>query len=114
MDLGTTGIIVGIVAAAVYVIETACKYGSALYKKISQTASRSIFYSLSKKSSGRPPERSKKILTTPSRLRSQQGTSFATPSVIKGSYGRSTKVRPGYDIDLLFCHHGSSGLLKKP
>jgi len=97
MDLGTTGIVVGIIAAVVYVVETACKYGAALLKKYPE----------------RPPEESNTILEERSRPRSQEGTSFAAPNFIKGSYSRATKVRPGYDIDILFSHHGSSSLLKK-
>jgi hypothetical protein len=97
MDLGTTGIIVGIIAAVVYLLETACKYGSLFLKNRSE----------------RPPANSKKILTKRSRPLSPRGTSFAAPSFIKGSYSHSTRVQPGYDIDILTCHHGSSGLLKK-
>src|SRR6266478_2304681 len=34
MDLGTSAIILGMIAAAVYVLETTCKYGPAILKKI--------------------------------------------------------------------------------
>jgi hypothetical protein len=34
MDLGTSAIILGMIAAAVYVLETTSKYGPAILKKI--------------------------------------------------------------------------------
>jgi len=42
MDLGTTAAVVGIIAAGVYVAETAHKYVSAFLKKIDRTRDRKI------------------------------------------------------------------------
>jgi hypothetical protein len=89
MGLVTTAAIASIVAAVVYVAETAGKYVSALLKNHQE----------------RPLRLLKKIFTRRSRPRSQ--------SPLHGSYAKAIKIRPRYDVDFVAYHHGASSLLKK-
>ena len=95
MDLAKTATIIGIVAAVLYVFETLCKYGVALFKKVPR-ATTSAF---------------KKIFIKRSRPISTRGTSFAARFVLD-SFAKTTKTRPTYDVDIVAAH--GSTLLKNP
>src|ERR1700755_2444053 len=96
MDLGTTAAVVGIVAAVVYVAETAHKYISAIFQKKSSLARGRESDTLSKKGSGTTA--SKKIDWMRSRLDLENG------KFIKGSYAHSIKVLPTHDLDITVLH----------
>lgn len=86
MDLGTTAAVVGIIAAVVYVAETAYKCGSAILKKSTGSHVWDKVTNLFKKSDSRilTGARSKKIFTKRSRPFSDaRGTSFAVPLIAR-------------------------------
>lgn len=102
MDWATgLGLVMGVLATA----DLAYKYGSAILKKFNGSHVQDKLTHLLKKSGSRildEPGLKKVFTTTTSKkmLKSWSRPSLENGEFISGSYARSTKIRPGYDLDI--------------